>query len=206
MYIRATLVSILLAATAAAQTTITAPRVRYGSPNAAFNYFPPIKVRVRASDVRGLSNVQVRVFANRTLDRVKTVPEGTTTSGCYIIKSRVDPYEPSFLEPDILLREIYDVDLRCRSGELAPTPFVLVIESAELENARFLRIEPKQIPKYFRYAYTFTVTPARGQSCGNPAKPLPVTAGGAPKPSASEKSLVVDADAPVESCITEVKQ
>ncbi len=208
MHRKAIVVIFLVAANALAQNVVTAPRVRYATQNAGYNFLLPIKVRVRANDVRSLENVQVRIFPNRTLVSVQTTPLGMTSAGCYILKSRVEPYAPSFLEPDILLREIYDVDFRCSQGVLAPTPYVLVIESAGFESDRFLRINPSQIPRYFRNAYAFTVTPPRRQPCGNPSQPRPMVPVRPATNSASsrEERQVVDMDARVESCITAVRQ
>ncbi len=199
----------VLTVTSASAESIKVPRVRFIRQNAAYQFFLPIKIKVKADDVRNMDDVRVRVFANRTAESVKTLRLGETESGCYILRSRVEPYDPSLVDPDILLRDIYDMDFRCVNGKLAPTPFVLVIESVASPDSQFLKIDPAVVGRYFRYLYSFTVIPPANHACRTAAPPRPVIAGsgsGHPaRPPRVETARAVTADLPQDDCIKTVE-
>jgi hypothetical protein len=197
---------VVLAVTATAQNRVKVPRVRFVQPNAAYDFYGwPFKIKVIASDVRNLANVRVRVFPNKTLATVQRFPLDVTDSGCYILKSRVECYQPSNVNPDIVVNEIQDFDLRCRDNVLQPTPFVLVIESDSDDDSQFLKIRPMQISRYFRHAYAFTVVPAPGQRCTTAPPQPPRTEAGRARAAAAEAHRVASIDTRDENCITTVE-
>jgi hypothetical protein len=153
---------------------------RFVQPNHVYDFRLPITVRVNADDARALNSVRVRLFPNKDLKTVKRTYLELTQSGCRILNSRVETYMPTFQYPDIDLQKVLPMEMRCDANwqYLEPTPFVLVIESDDGDENRFLRIGPKVVDSYFRKAYSFTVKPAPHQACvTKPEKSMAATEG-----------------------------
>jgi hypothetical protein len=192
------------------QRTVSAPGVRFVEPGLSYNFQLPITVKVRSDSISRLADVQVRIFPQRTKESAVRGAASVTTSGCHIFPSRVEGYTPSFAHPHIRLDSIYAEDLRCVDGYLAPTDYVLVVESSDNADDRFLRIAPGQVARYFRNAYSFKVNPVPRQECGwrlagvaRPARAAPPRR----RPTAAvaaERAAVAEHDVP-QSCIDRVQ-
>jgi hypothetical protein len=142
---------------------------RFVEPGHVYPLRTPMIVKVNADDAVALSRVRVRVFPNKDPQTLKRTYLEVTQSGCRILGSRVESYMPSFERPDIRLEQIYAHDMRCdATGKfLEATPFVLVVESDDGDDNRFLRIEPTVVDAYFRKVYFFTVKPEPRQPCSS---------------------------------------
>lgn len=155
-------------AAAAAQNSerITIATVGFIERNPTVRFFRPISVRVNADSSSAPSNVQVRLFAGKTLETVKRYWIGDTGTGCVILRSRVNPYDPTFLNPDVSLMEVDLTDLRCGTdGFYKKTPFVLVVESTDAGSSPAFRIDRSQLDRYFAHAYEFAVEPPPRMRC-----------------------------------------
>jgi hypothetical protein len=180
---------------------------RFVQPGHVYELRVPMIVKVNADDAVALSGVRVRVFPNKDPQTVKRTYLELTQSGCRILGSRVEPYKPSFERPDILLEQIYAHDMRCDAAGkfLEATPFVLVVESDDGDDNRFLQIEPNVVNAYFRKVYFFTVQPAPRQACSS--MPAGQQATDASPPSAAgalTRQETAEHDANRNSCVKRV--
>jgi hypothetical protein len=147
--------------------TVKIVKVRLLEPGTVVPYFFPITLRVNVNDVGSLHNVQVRIFPKKQLNSIVSNPLDYTLNGCAIYASRVLAYEPNLQAPHIMVDDIRASDFRCVNGQLAPTDFVLVVESVDNDyDDRFLRIAVPALKQYFKSAQSFRVQPPSGQACG----------------------------------------
>lgn len=191
------------------ERTVSAPAVRFVEPGLAYRLQRPMTIKVRSDSISRLADVQVRVFPQRTKESALRGAADETTNGCRIFPSRVEAYAPSFAHPHVSLDSIWVEDLRCVDGYLAPTDYLLVVESSDNSDERFLRIAPGQVARYFRNAYSFKVIPAARQECGwrmagvaKPPRQAPVR-----RPTAAvaaERAALAEHDVP-QSCIDRVQ-
>jgi hypothetical protein len=188
----------------AQEFAVTTARVHLLEKNPTVIYQQPMILHVRVSEAIGLHNVQVRVFPKKHLDTITKAPLERTPAGCDIFASHVDTYQPSVEDPHISLMSIHDSDLKCVNGFLASTDFVMVVESDNNTDDRFLRVDRSQASRYFRYAQAFRVAPAPGQACRSyQPRDGYRSAERGPASTASHEISAVEGDAPVE-CIKKV--
>jgi hypothetical protein len=181
-------------------------------PSKVHSMVVPFFVGVRTDDARKLSRVRVRLFPNKDLMTVKRTYLDLTPSGCRILGTRIMSYQPTFAMPDIPVNAIYPMDMRCDDNRqfLVPTKYVLVVESDDGDDNRFLQLDPDAVDKYFHGAYVFTINPKANTKCETPAfvqNHIETDAQGNPVPtiaglSRQETSLV---DAKTNSCVTTIK-
>ncbi|MEA2416890.1 MAG: hypothetical protein QOI58_3547 [Thermoanaerobaculia bacterium] len=183
---------------------------RFVQPNHSYDLRLPIKVKVNADDAAALPKVRVRVFPNKDAATVKVTYLDITQSGCHILASRVEPYFPTFDHPDIELAKIYPFEMSCDDDAkyLAATKFVLVIESDDGDENRFLQIRPGAVMNsYFQKPYSFTVVPEPHQPCVRAADHAESTgAQGNLEETTAESALVSERDAKKNSCVTTVEK
>jgi hypothetical protein len=190
----------------AADEIVSIPIVHFVDKKPTYDYLRPIPIGVHADDVRDLPALQVRVFANRNAELAKKQRVGETPNGCWILHSRVEPYTPTFENPDILLLEsIQPEDFRCTNGEPRETPFVVVVESAANGQDSLLRIRPDKIDRYFANSLFFVVRPPPGFQCPRAQPPHVRTRRTAPS---EEEKAVADIDTSVRNltCIGRVEE
>jgi hypothetical protein len=177
-------IAVICCAAAGAQDseTVRIVPLRFIERKPTVRFFRPINVRVNADSVRQAGNVQVRLFPGKTLQTVKRHWIGDTGTGCVILKSRVNPYDPTFVDPDVSLMAVDLTDLTCGTdGFYKQTSFVLVVESADTDSSPAFRIDRSQLDRYFEHAYEFTVEPTPRTSCRVVAPPRPADVAAATK-------------------------
>lgn len=201
---------VLAVGTAAlAQNTnvVRVTKVTFNETNPQKAFLKPIPIRVNADTTRGAGAVQVRLFPGRTLKNVKKLKMGVTTTGCFILRSRVDSYAPTIFRPDVLIENIDSGDFWCSAeGRPLPTPFVIVVEGAEVGDSPLLRIHPSQMDAYFAHAGEFILKPPPDLRCPKPVKnPQPPPKKPPTAAETAEIRALAESDVVKQHCIEKVQ-
>jgi hypothetical protein len=206
--------AILLTAASAAHaqntSVVKVAKVTFNETKPEKAFLKPITVRVNASTTHGVSGVQVRLFPGRTLQDVKKMKLAVTTTGCFILKSRVDSYAPSTRTPDVSITNVDSDDFRCgANGIPQPTPFVVVVESIDVGDSSLFRIHPSQMDAYFAHAGEFILQPPPDLRCGTPVKHSSAAAKRPPAATAAPEALpakaMVDIEVAKQHCVETVQ-